>query len=261
MIEFSILGPLDISKDGVSVRIGGYLHRAVIGYLLVNANSVVSISRLVNSVWMGKPPRTARKMIHNAVSDIRRHLENLDPDGTVSLVTQQPGYALLVPLETIDLQTFCTMERAARTALNGGQVEFAHEQLRAALALWRGRALADLTENGAKWPELMAVENRRLAACEEYFDIELARGCHHDVAAELEVLLAEAPTRERLGQQYMLALYRSGRQIEALEFYRRTRERLIDTLGIVPGVEMERQYELILNHDPCLQIGGGTAVA
>ncbi|MFJ9370903.1 BTAD domain-containing putative transcriptional regulator [Nocardia sp. NPDC101769] len=261
VIRFSILGPLEILQGGVAVRVGGYIHRAVLGYLLINANKTIPVSCLLNAVWGSQPPRTARKMIHNAVSDIRRMLEETVNDESITLETRQPGYRLQVPLEYIDMYNFNIIEREARSALACGQLNIANIKLREALGLWRGSALADLTENGARWPELTAVDNKRLAACEDYFELELARGAHLDVVAELEVLVATAPDRERLGRQYMLALYRSGRQTEALEFYRETRQRLMDTLGIVPGAGMATQYELILNHDPRLQISSTTEVA
>jgi DNA-binding SARP family transcriptional activator len=243
---FHLLGSLEVTQDDEPVELGGGVQRAVLGYLLLHANQVVPTSRVLRALWDEHAPLTARKMVQNAVSGIRRTLVG---DGT-KLHTHSPGYRLEVAQDAVDLFHFRRLAargRAAESPREGVRV------LREALALWRGRALADLVERGTMWSELAAVENERLLALEDCFDAELACGRHREITPELEVLTEAEPLRERLCQQFMLALYRSGRQVDALNVYRRTRMALVDGLGIEPGRELQQLQHLILAHDSSIQ--------
>ncbi|HET9138353.1 AfsR/SARP family transcriptional regulator [Actinophytocola sp.] len=228
------------------------MQRAVLGYLLLHANHVVPTSRMLRALWDGQPPLTARKMVQNAVSAIRRMLA-ASSDDSATLLTHPPGYRLQVDPDSVDIHYFRRLVDQGRTALAAGSLGRGTSLLREALALWQGRALADLVERGTTWSELVAMENERLLALEDCFDAELECGRHREITPELEVLTESEPLRERLCMQFMLALYRSGRQADALTIYRRTRAALVDDLGIEPGRELQRLQHMILEHDASIQ--------
>lgn len=252
-MKFFVLGSLDVTGDAVPVDLGGIRQRAVLGYLLLHANEVVPGSRMRAALWDGQPPSTARKMVQNAVSAIRRMLAT-EPGGTVSLVTHSPGYQLRVSQDDVDVYQFRELVHRGRDAATSGAPARGAHLLREALRLWRGRALADLVEAGTVWSELSAVEDERLTALEDCFDAELRCGRHREITPELEVLTAAEPLRERLCMQFMLALYRSGRQVDALTVYRRTRAALVDGLGIEPGPDLRALQHRILDHHASLQV-------
>jgi DNA-binding SARP family transcriptional activator len=254
-LHFSILGTLRVSARGAPINVGGTTQRAVLAYLLLNANKVVPTSELVAAIWQDYPPSTARKMVHNSVSAIRKTLaSHAGAVGAPALVTQEPGYRLHVDHDSVDLHMFRRLVALGRTDLEGGRPLVARHRLRQGLDLWRGCALADLVESGSRWPELAAIEDERISAYEDCFAAELACGRHREITPELKVLIAGEPLRERLVHHYMVALYRSGRQIEALNLFRNTRETLIDDLGVEPSPALQRQYQLILQHDSSLQV-------
>jgi len=182
------------------------------------------------------------------VSGIRRTLAE-----DTRLHTHSPGYRLQVDPEAVDMHQFRRLVEQGRAAIDTGSPRAGVDLLRSALDLWRGRALADLVERGTMWSELAAVENERLLALEDCFEAELACGHHREITPELEVLTEAEPLRERLCQQFMLALYRSGRQVDALTVYRRTRLALVDGLGIEPGPELQQLQQRILDHDRSIQ--------
>lgn len=254
-LQFSILGRFTICADDAAIDLGGPTQRAVLAYLLLNANKVVPTSHLLAAIWDSRPPVTARKMVQNSVSAIRKTLAyHTEDDPESMLATRAPGYLLQVDAECIDLHRFRGLVRLGRDELRGGAPLAARDLLRRSLDLWHGQVLADLVEAGFSWAELAAIEDERVSAYEDYFDAELAAGGHRDITPQLQVLTAAEPMRERLGQQYMIALYRSGRQVEALEIFRRTRKTLYDGLGIEPGPALQKQYRLILEHDSSLQL-------
>jgi DNA-binding SARP family transcriptional activator len=250
-MEFFVLGSLEVTGGAVPVDLGGVKQRSVLGYLLLHANEVVPGSRMRAALWDGQPPSTARKMVQNAVSAIRRALA---ADTTVELVTHAPGYQLRVAQDDIDMYRFRQLVHKGRAAVAAGAPARGAHLLREALHLWRGRALADLVEAGTAWSELSAVEDERLTALEDCFDAELRCGRHREITPELEVLTAAEPLRERLCMQFMLALYRSGRQVDALNVYRRTRGALVDGLGIEPGPDLQALQQRILDHHASLQV-------
>ncbi|MBB4909462.1 AfsR/SARP family transcriptional regulator [Actinophytocola algeriensis] len=255
-MRFSVLGSIEVTSDAEPLELGGVKQRAILGYLVLHANKVVPTSHLLQAMWDGPPPPTARKMIQNAVSGIRRVLSEQSRTGrpTAALHTHAPGYQLHVDTETVDLHRFRALAKVGRAAIADGEPERGAELLRAGLSLWRGRALADLVEAGYRWSELTAVEDERLSALEDRLDAELACGRHREITPELEVLTATEPMRERLCRQFMLALYRSGRQADALRIYRRTREALVDSLGLEPGRDLQELQQQILDHDATIQV-------
>jgi DNA-binding SARP family transcriptional activator len=253
-MKFHLLGSLEVSDGAKRIDLGGVKQRAVLGYLLLHANQVVPNSRMLNALWDCQPPSTARKMVQNAVSAIRRMLAAAGPDCSAQLITHAPGYQLKVEPADVDMHQFRRLVHSGRDAVTAGTPDQATPLFREALSLWRGRALADLVESGTMWSELSAIEDERLTALEDCFDAELQCGRHREITPELEVLTAAEPLRERLCIQFMLALYRSGRQVDALNVYRRTRAALVDGLGIEPGPELQALQHMILEHDASIQV-------
>ncbi|MEV8515454.1 AfsR/SARP family transcriptional regulator [Dactylosporangium sp. NPDC051484] len=251
-VWLQVLGPLHLFDDGRPVRLGGVKPRAALGYLLLRANQVVATSDLLHALWPHDAPPSARKVLQNAISGLRGLLRAGD-DG-IALVTHPSGYSLRVPPDRLDLSRFERLAEQGRAELAAGAWEPAARSLRAALALWQGPALADLAESGVAWPELAGLRRARAAALEDLFEAELACGRHHEVSVELEAIVEHEPDRERLCAQLMLALYRCGRQVDALALYRRVRNRLLDGYGLEPGPRLQALERAILNHDTALDL-------
>src|SRR5438874_7519983 len=244
--QFSLLGPLSVSSDGTPVALGGQKRRALLAVLLLDANNVVSRDRLIDALWGEEPPDTARNTIQVYVSQLRKLL----PDDV--LETAPPGYRLILDPDAVDLFEFVRLSEEGRTALGAADAAGAAETLRAALALWRGAPLADLPWEPFAQAEIVRLEELRLAALEDRIEADLALGRHGQLVGELERLVAEQPLRERLRAQLMLALYRSGRQADALAVYQRARRTLVDELGIEPSESLRHLERGILEHDPSL---------
>jgi predicted ATPase/DNA-binding SARP family transcriptional activator len=249
--HFSLLGPLSVTFSGEPVGLGGQKRRALLAVLLLEANQVVSRDRLIDALWGEEPPDTARNTIQVYVSQLRKLL----PEGV--LETAPPGYRLVVDPDTVDLFEFVRLSEEGRTALATGDAARAADTLRNALALWHGAPLADLPWEPFAQAEIVRLEELRLAAHEDRIDADLALGRHGQLVGELEGLVAEHPLRERLRGQLMLALYRSGRQADALAVYQRARRTLFDELGIEPGESLRRLERAILAHDPSLNVPQG----
>jgi DNA-binding SARP family transcriptional activator/pimeloyl-ACP methyl ester carboxylesterase len=253
-MEFKILGPLE-ARDGDRVlACKGAKQRLLLGVLLLHANEVVSSDRLVEALWGERPPATGSKALQMHVSELRDLLEPERDSGRPGrmLVTRPPGYELRVEAGQLDLQRFEHAVGEARAAARAGLPGQAADGLREALALWRGPALADLGFEDFLRADIARLEELRLAALEDRIDADLALGRHADLPAELESLVARHPLRERLRAQLMLALYRSGRQAEALDVYEDARRALTGELGIEPGRELQELQHAILRHDPAL---------
>jgi YVTN family beta-propeller protein len=233
-MEFRILGSLEVVRDGRVIHLGSGRQLALVAVLLMHANEAVSVDRLVDELWGESPPASAAKIVRNSVSLLRRQLGD-------RLVTQPPGYLLRVEEGELD------SERLER-ALESGDLE----RLTEALALWRGPPLSQLSFEPFAQHEIARREELRLTAIEARIDAELALGRHAGAIAELERLVRQHPLRERLTGQLMLALYRSGRQAEALETYQRARRALDDQLGIEPGPGLRELERQILNQDASL---------
>src|SRR5579862_1365379 len=246
--QFRLLGPLEVTVDGEPVALGGQKQRALLATLLLEPNRIVSGDRLIDAVWGELPPETARNTVQVYVSQLRKRL----PAG--ALETVPPGYRLVVDPATIDLFEFIQLCAEGRAALASGDAPAASETLRRALGLWRGTALADLASAPFAQTEILRFDELRAAACEDRIDADLALGRHVELIPELEVLIGEYPLRERLRAQLMLALYRTGRQADALSAYQRARTTLVEELGIEPGDALRRLERAILAHDPSLDL-------
>ena len=250
MVEFRLLGPLEAAVDGVPVMLGPPQQRALLALLLLNANEVVSRDRIVDELWGERPPTTAGKLVQVYVSALRKQL---DP-GRDLLVTRSPGYVLRVEPDAVDLRRFERLLDEGRAALAAGSPVTASERFREALALWRGPALADLAFAPFAQAEIARLDELRLDGVCDRIEADLALG-RGGVVTELEALVAEHPLRERLRGQLMLALYRSGRQADALAAYQDARRALVDELGIEPGRELRALEQAILRQDPSLDVG------
>ncbi|CCH32111.1 BTAD domain-containing putative transcriptional regulator [Actinosynnema sp. NPDC047251] len=261
IIRFRLLGPLEVQGKRQREGLGGTKQKATLAYLLLHANRVVSISQLLNALWPAdSAPLSARKILQNSVSSLRRGPVPGDrADGTPTLVTQAPGYKLCVDREDIDLHVFHDRVAEGRRRLADNEPEPAARVLREALALWRGPVLADLAEAGISWLELAVLQNARWDATEDHFEAELACGRHLAVLGDLEAMVETNPVRERAAGQLMLALYRSGRQADALNTYSRVRVALVEELGLEPGRELRALQQSILAHDPLLLAPRGSA--
>ncbi|MFG2896285.1 BTAD domain-containing putative transcriptional regulator [Streptomyces zaomyceticus] len=244
------------------VALGGTKQRATLGYLLLNSNRVVATSELVDALWESEDvPATARKILHNAIWGLRTILaENAGRGAQDSpeLVTKAPGYMLRVDPEAVDLMVFRSWVAAGRAELAAGAPEEASRLLRKGLDLWGGPLLADLAESGIAWPELDAARRDRLDVLEDLFEAELECGRHHSVLGELTMMAEAEPWRERARGQLMLALYRCGRQADALGVYERVRSSLVENLGLEPGHGLRTLQHAILTHDPALAAEAAT---
>lgn len=259
-MQFRLLGPLEVESSGGPpgslVDLGGHRQRAVLAYLLLQANQVVSTSQLLSALWADDgAPMTARKILQNAVWKLRGVLSRPPrAEHGPELLTRAPGYLLRVPPLHVDLLDYEQRVVTGRAALAAGEVEPARRSLGEALALWRGPVLSDLVEEGICWPELTALQNRRLDVMEDHFEAALACGRHQLVLPDLESLVAAEPLRERASGQLMVALYRCGRQAEALAVFGRVRTALVEGLGLEPGRELHRLQQAILTQDPTLEV-------
>ena len=248
-MDFQILGPLEARSERGAVELRGVKPRAVLAMLLLHANEPVSAERLAIGLWGQDAPAAAVKTVQVHVSRLRKALG--DP-GTLS--TTPAGYRLRVRPGELDAERFVRGVAEGRRALEAGDAGRAGVVLREALALWHGPALADLEFEPFAAAEIARLEEQRLVALEARVEADLARGSHGALVSELRQLRAEHPTRERLAAQLMLALYRSGRQAEALEVYRDARVILVEAAGVEPGAELHRLHDAILRQDPSLDL-------
>jgi DNA-binding SARP family transcriptional activator/class 3 adenylate cyclase len=246
-----MLGPLEVLVNGLPVSLGGAKQRATLGFLLLQVNRVVAVSELQEALWAyDEAPPTARKVLQNAVWGLRGLLPSDDrSQESAKVVTQAPGYMLQVDPERVDLHQFQRKVEQGRSQLAAGAPDQAARLLGDALALWRGPALADLVETGIAWPGLAALQSAKLDVMEDYFEAQLACGRDHEVLGELSALVSSEPFRERSCGQLMLALYRCGRQVEALDAYSRLRSVLARELGLEPSPELRSLQGAILTHE------------
>jgi predicted ATPase/DNA-binding SARP family transcriptional activator len=257
-LSYRLLGPLEVYDGDRPLQLGGTKQRALLAMLLLNANRVVSSDRLIDALWGEKPPETAQTALQVHVSHLRKLLE---PDqgrrGHEVLVTQAPGYVLRTGEEQLDTVGFDRLLESGRDALAGGRAELATRTLAEALSLWRGPPLAEFSYEAFAQVEIDRLGALHLEALEERIEADLALARHAEVVGELEALVVEHPLRERLRRQLMLALYRSGRQAEALGAYQDARRVLVDELGIDPSTELQALEKAILNQDPTLAVEAG----
>lgn len=240
-LRYLILGPLEIRDGDTNVELRGGQQRKLLAILLLHCGEAVSSERLIEELWDGKPPETAAKALQGYVSSLRKQL------GPETVETVGAAYRLVEAKET-DVRRFEELLAEARPLERAP----AAAKLREALALWRGPALADFAYDDFARNEIDRLEELRLGAIERRIDLELALGHHDDLVPELEALVHTYPLRERLRGHLMVALYRSGRQAEALDAYRDARTALRDELGLEPSEELQALQRSILDHDPSL---------
>jgi DNA-binding SARP family transcriptional activator len=252
-LEFFLLGPLEVRGDGRLLQLGAAKQRAVLALLLLSANEVVPADRLADELWGERPPATASHSVQVYVSQLRKVLAQAGTAGVDVIVSRPPGYLLRVAPEQFDLRRFERLVEEARAAHDAGDAASAADLLRKALALWRGPALADLRYEQFAQTAAARLEEIRLAGVERRIEVDLLLGRHADLVGELEQLAAEHPLRERLHGQLMLTLYRSGRQAEALDVYRKVRRTLSEELGLDPSLALQQLERSILQQDPELE--------
>jgi len=237
---------LEVERDDRLLPIGGIKHRALLAVLLLHLNRVVSRDHLIEAIWGERAPETAQTALQVYISALRKTL------GADSIITRAPGYALQADPDSVDLHRFEALGRAGKDALAAGDAGAAVDRLTSALELWRGVPLADLDSAPFVETERRRLDELRLGAIEQRIDADLALERSADLISELQMLVREHPLRERLREQLMLALYRSGRQAEALEVYKQGRKLLADELGLEPGEALTELEHAILVHDPSL---------
>ena len=247
-LEFRILGPLEIVHEGGSLAVAGNRERTLLALLLLSANRVVSSERLADDLWAGDPPETATQVLRVFVSRLRKTLREAGSDGL--LLTQPPGYVIRVEPKSLDAACFESLVAEGRDQAARGDSTRAAATLREALALWRGPALSDVADAPVARAEAARLEEVRLAALEDRINADLACGRHVELVPELDGWTRTQPLRERLWAQRMLALYRGGRQAEALRAYQDLRRVLGEELGIEPTATLAKLETAILRHDP-----------
>src|SRR5436190_16808989 len=243
-MEFRILGPIEVRENDLVLTLGRPKQRAVLAALLLHPGEAVPRTRLIDELWGEEPPATAVSSLQVYVHGLRQAL------GAERIETHGQSYRLRVEEGELDLDRFERLVTGAERELEAGRADSASGRIREALALWQGPALADLADEPLAQAETGRLEEQRLHALELRNDVELALGRHSALAAELESLVAEHPYRDRLRQQQVLALYRAGRQKEALEAYQAARHVLVEELGIEPSSELRELERAILRQDP-----------
>jgi DNA-binding NarL/FixJ family response regulator/DNA-binding SARP family transcriptional activator len=256
-VQYRILGPLEVVEGGEPVPLGRPKERLVLAVLLLSANEFVSRERLIDELWGESPPPTAGKAVNVFVSQLRKALirDGLDP-----IATADGGYRIGVEADQLDVARLRRLLTTARERAAAGELEASAGFLREALALWRGPTLAGLLFESRGRDEVAQLDELRLTALMDRIDCDLALGRHEDVLGELHVLAGEHPLLERLRAQLILALYRAGRQAEALEAYQQARDVLVEELGIEPSPALQRLQKGILTQDPALELPAGVAV-
>ncbi|HEY1281575.1 MAG TPA: BTAD domain-containing putative transcriptional regulator, partial [Acidimicrobiales bacterium] len=248
-MEVRLLGPLEVvGAAGTTLAVPGARQRTLLALLALQPGHAVSASRLVDDLWGDRPPQEPANALQVVVAKLRRAL------GSDAVATTPPGYALAVASDAVDAQRFEALVRVGRVALDDGSPVDADQALAAALALWRGPALVEFGDVAVLQAAASRWEEQRAATVEDWFGARLALGRHAELVAELEAAVADAPFRERLRGQLMTALYRSGRQAEALAAFQDARRVLGEELGLEPGAELRRLEAAILAQDPDLDL-------
>jgi DNA-binding SARP family transcriptional activator len=242
-VEYRILGPLEVLDDGSGLALGGRNQRTLLALLLLNADEVVSSDRIVDALWGEQAPRTALTSVQNTISRLRKVL------GAERLVTRSPGYALRLQDDVLDARRVRELMDEAHAADAADRARLMHE----AEQLWRGPPLAEFAYDAFAQAAIAQLEELRLGVVEERIDAELELGDHAYILGELEALVGEHPQRERLRGQLMLALYRAGRQAEALHAYQEARRSLLEELGIEPGPALQQLHAAILRQERGLE--------
>jgi DNA-binding SARP family transcriptional activator len=248
-MEFRVLGPLEVDTPDGPLPIGGPKQRTVLAILVLSANRVVIATRLIDALWGDDPPETARNTLQTYVRHLRKAL------GAERIEHRSSGYALVAADDEIDHRRFERLVAEARR-LTPEDPQRAVAVYEEALDLWRGPVLDDLTDQPALQGDIARLEESRMTALEDQIAVDLGRGRHRELIADLEVLVRRHPFRERLWGHLIVALYRSGRQGDALDAYRRARTLLVEELGIDPSTDLQHLEERILRQDPDLELAG-----
>lgn len=245
MLRINVLGPLEGWSDEEQISFGGQVQKRILAALLLDPGRVIPAARLAEAAWEQDPPTTAAHQVRKAIADLRRRI----PRGSTVILTDSAGYRVRLADGQLDLLEFDVRTQTARKALRDGRRAEAAGELRAALDLWRGPVLSGIGGSVVE-AAATALEERHLAATDQLCELRLSLGESSELIAELHTLISEHPLRETLRGHLMLALYRSGRQAEALEEYGRVRELLVDRLGIDPGPQLTELYTEILRGSP-----------
>ncbi|MFG1795954.1 BTAD domain-containing putative transcriptional regulator [Nocardia sp. NPDC049149] len=248
--QFGVLGAVELAIDGVTQALGGPKQRAVLAYLVINANRPVAIEALAQAVWEDSPPPDIRVSLHTIVSNLRKPLRDNGLDARVLLAQVGAGYRVSVADEASDVQRFRVRKEAGLRALTAGRFRTASELLSSALAQWRGPVLADLRGLGFADAYATVLDDDRLAVIEGRAEADIAQGRAEAVVSELALLVGEYPLREPLWEQLITALYVDGRQSDALDAARRLRATLSDELGIDPSPPIRELEARILRQEP-----------
>jgi YVTN family beta-propeller protein len=253
-VRYRILGPLEVLDGERSIPLGTAKQQALLAVLVLYANEFVARERLIDELWGESPPATAAKAVQVYVSQLRKLLTH---NGEQAIATRPRGYILSLDGESVDALSFERIAREARERAASGDAEQAAFLFREGLELWRGPALAGLIFESVARNEVERLEEERLAALMDRIDCDLSLGRHEQLVGELEGMVAQHPLQERFRSQLMLALYRSGRQADALRVYREGRETLVEQLGLEPSEPLQRLERAILVHDPVLEAPAG----
>jgi DNA-binding SARP family transcriptional activator len=247
LLQFRILGPLEVADDDLTIRLGGPKQRSVLALLLLNANRVVSVDRLADELYAGAAPVTAVTQVQRQISDLRKLL---GPSSGIE--TRPPGYLIRLRPEQLDLNVFERSSELARIATARGEFRKSVALLDDALALFRGAPMDDLAHEQFARPAIARLQELQIAAREQRGDVLMELGHIDDAVRELETMLAEHPLRESVARRLMIGLYRADRQADALAVYRRTRQALVQQLGLEPTAALREAERSILAHDPKL---------
>jgi DNA-binding SARP family transcriptional activator len=247
-MDYRILGPLEALDGERRLPLGGARQRSVLALLLLHGNEALTRDVIIDQLWGEEPPATAAKVLQNCISALRKEL----PGAADTLRTVGGAYCLALGPGELDRDRFRRLVSEGRAALAEGQHAEAADRLRDALGLWRGAPLSDFSYEPFAQEEITRLEELHVAALEDRIDADLALGRHDEVTPELEALVTRHPLRERLRRQFMLALYRAGRQAEALDAYRSARRAMLDELGLEPGRALQDLERAILAQDPDL---------
>src|SRR5688572_20461186 len=253
-MQIRLLGHVEASTEDRPLALGGAKQRAVVAMLGLEANRSVTADRLIEGLWGEQPPPNAAKMVQNYVWRLRKVLAG---DGGAEIVTRGRAYELRIDRELVDA---CRLERLVSEAARGSEAGAPNGAAREALALFRGDPLADLADEPFASAEIRRLDELRLTAGELAIEAGLAAGRHNEVVGDVDALLAQNRLRERLHAQRMLALYRCGRQADALEAFRNARQTLVEEIGGEPSPELRRLHDAILRQDPSLDVACAEAV-
>lgn len=251
-----LLGPVGITHDGVELALGAPKLRMILATLALRASETVSTDTLVDVVWGPRPPPTARKAVQVYITGLRKLLTAAGREHAELIQTRPGGYCLVERADRVDLGSFEALWERGRNLLAVARPVEAAADLRQALSLWRGDALSDLRYEPGFDADAARLDDMRLGCEEDLMEAELACGHHAAVVSELERLVRRSPLRERLRSELMLALYRCGRQADALAVYRDVRQALVDELGVEPAPSLTALERRILQQDPALEPGG-----